>query len=327
MTATGPNDPPPRNERWTDDADRRRNDPDAVDRGSTAADANDPRLHDGGTSADGRHDRTDADVRHDTVGRDGRHGRSDADLRHDRGHDGLRDDRTAAADLRADRDRDDLRDERRAAGIRDDRARADLSDGRTPVDVRHDRETVVARERERFGGVKVGAAFFGWLTATGALVLLTALAAAIAALVATLSGGIDEAVEGAERGLESAGLWGIIVLLVIWFVAYYAGGYVAGRMARFDGAKQGVAVWAWAVVIALVAALIGLVAGQNFALPTGSLPALPLPEDQATTAAIISVVAVAIVALIGAVLGGMAGMRFHRRVDRAGFEVVETERR
>lgn len=187
--------------------------------------------------------------------------------------------------------------------------------------LRHDREAVVARERERFGGVKVGSAFFGWLTATGALVLLTALAAAIAALVASTSGGVAEAVEGARQELQSSGIWGIVILLVIWFVAYFCGGYVAGRMARFDGAKQGVAVWVWAVVIAVVAAVIGLVAGQNFALPPGSMPTLPLPEDQATTAAIISAVAVAIVALVGAVLGGLAGMRFHRRVDRAGFEV------
>jgi len=28
---------------------------------------------------------------------------------------------------------------------------------------------------------------------------------------------------------------------------------------------------------------------------------------------------VALVALAGAVLGGLAGMRFHRKVDRAGF--------
>jgi MFS family permease len=158
-------------------------------------------------------------------------------------------------------------------------------------------------------------------------VLLTALAAAIAALIASMSGGLDNAVEDAQQDLQSTGIWGIVILLAIWFVGYYCGGYVAGRMARFDGAKQGVAVWAWAVVIAIVAALIGLVAGQNFALPRGSMPMMPLPEDQAATAAIISAVVVAIVALVGAVLGGLAGMRFHRRVDRAGFEVGADEAR
>lgn len=190
---------------------------------------------------------------------------------------------------------------------------------------RHDREAVVAREHERFGGVKVGSAFFGWLSATGALVLLTALAAGIAALVASFSGGIDDAVDEAQRDLASAGLWGVVILLVIWFVAYYAGGYVAGRMARFDGAKQGAAVWVWAVAIAILAALVGIATGQNFAVPPGSMPVLPLPEEQAAIAAIIGALVVALVALVGAVLGGMAGMHFHRRVDRAGFDLAAVE--
>lgn len=225
------------------------------------------------------------------------------------------DGRADAPDARARRHDDDR------SGATDARERRH-DDDRVTGDLRHDREAVVARERERFGGVKVGAAFFGWLTATGAVVLLIALAAAIGALIASLSGrDVDDVVEGAQQDLQSAGIWGAVILLVIWFVAYYCGGYVAGRMARFDGAKQGVAVWVWAVVIAIVAAIIGLVAGQNFALPPGSMPTLPLPEDQATLATVISAVVVAVVALIGAVLGGLAGMRFHRRVDRAGFDV------
>lgn len=249
-----------------------------------------------------------------------RQGASDATTRQhgiaaDRDGDGVSDRREHG--LAPDRDDD---------GVVDDRERAHV--GAAPVAAaRHDRESVVARERERFGGVKIGSAFFGWLTATGAVVLLSALAAAIAALIASMSGGIGDAVEDAQRNLQASGIWGIVILLAIWFVGYYCGGYVAGRMARFDGAKQGVAVWAWAVVIAIIAALIGIAAGQNFAVPPGSMPTLPLPEDQATTAAIISAVVVALVALVGAVLGGLAGMRFHRRVDRAGFEVGASDTR
>ena len=36
----------------------------------------------------------------------------------------------------------------------------------------------LAAERERYGGVKVGSAFFGWLAAMGLAVLLTSLVAA-----------------------------------------------------------------------------------------------------------------------------------------------------
>ena len=37
---------------------------------------------------------------------------------------------------------------------------------------------MVARQKERFGGIKAGSAFFGWLTATGMSVLLITLLAA-----------------------------------------------------------------------------------------------------------------------------------------------------
>lgn len=211
-----------------------------------------------------------------------------------------------AAGTRSDRD------------VRNDRVARDDRGTRDDGALQYDRESVVEREKERYGGVKIGAAFFGWLTATGAVVLLTALVAAIVALVATLTGGIDDAVAGAEQNLQSAGIWGIAVLLVIWFIAFFCGGYVAGRMARFSGVKQGLAVWGWAVVIAVLLAIVGLIAGQNFALPAGTIPMMPVPEGQAMTAAIVSGIAVAVVTLIGAILGGLAGMRFHRKVDRAG---------
>ncbi|GLY41853.1 hypothetical protein Amsp01_078760 [Amycolatopsis sp. NBRC 101858] len=53
----------------------------------------------------------------------------------------------------------------------------------------------------------------------------------------------------------------------VLLVAYYCGGYVAGRMARFNGVKQGIAVWVWTIVmtvVALVVALVGGLAGMRF---------------------------------------------------------------
>jgi len=116
----------------------------------------------------------------------------------------------------------------------------------------------------------------------------------------------------------STGTWTIVRNLVILFVAYYCGGYVAGRMARFDGAKQGVAVWLWALVAAVVVAVLGAVAGSKFNVLANlnSFPRIPVDEGQLSTAGIIAAVAAAAAALLGAVLGGLAGMRFHRRVDR-----------
>lgn len=185
-----------------------------------------------------------------------------------------------------------------------------------------DRETAVARQKERFGGIKVGSAFFGWLAATGMAVLLTALVAAAGTAVGLANNtDVNEAVNQAAQNSGTVGLVGIIVLLVILFLSYYCGGYVAGRMARFNGAKQGFMVWVWALIAAVVVAILGLVAGQQFNVLANlnSFPRIPINEGQLTTTSIIAAVVVAVVALVGAVLGGLAGMRFHRKVDRAGF--------
>jgi membrane protease YdiL (CAAX protease family) len=182
------------------------------------------------------------------------------------------------------------------------------------------RREVVAREKERFGGMKFGACFFGWLTATGMAVLLTALLAAAGAGLG-LATNLEETTNPADPDqAQTIGLVGGIVLLVIIFLAYLAGGYVAGRMARFNGAKQGVGVWLWALIIAVVVAILGMVAGTQFNLLANlnTFPRIPINEGDLTTGGIITAIAVALVALIGAILGGLAGMRFHRRVDREG---------
>ncbi|WP_434317216.1 hypothetical protein [Leifsonia sp. P73] len=184
------------------------------------------------------------------------------------------------------------------------------------------RENVVARERSEFGGMKFGAAFFGWLTATGMAVILTALVAAAGAAVGFgASGGSGNAAANeANKNAATIGVVGAIALVVIAFVAYYCGGYVAGRMARFDGARQGLAVWIWAIIIAVVVAILTLILGAQYNIlgNINGFPRIPLDEGTVTATGIITAVAVAIVSLAGAVLGGVAGMRFHRRVDRVG---------
>jgi hypothetical protein len=183
------------------------------------------------------------------------------------------------------------------------------------------REIAVAREKEAFGGVKVGSAFFGWLAATGMAVLLTALVAAAGTAVGLATNTDVNAAVGQAASDQTVGIVGIIVLLVILFVSYYSGGYVAGRMARFNGAKQGIMVWIWALIAAVVIAVLGLIAGERFNILArlNSFPRIPVNEGQLTTTGIIAAVVVAAVALVGAVLGGLAGMHFHRKVDRAGF--------
>jgi hypothetical protein len=181
-----------------------------------------------------------------------------------------------------------------------------------------DRREVVSREQEAFGGMKFGSCFFGWLTASGTAVLLAALVTGVGAALG-LSRNVQEAGTSPAQ-TESVGFVGGILLLAIIFVSYLAGGYVAGRMARFNGLKQGLGVWLWAVIIAILAGGAGWLVGARFDLlaQVNSLPRLPLSEGTLTTGGIILAIGVVAVSLIGALLGGLAGMRYHRRVDRAG---------
>jgi len=177
----------------------------------------------------------------------------------------------------------------------------------------------VAAQRAVFGGIKWGAAFFGWLSANGLAVLLVALLSA-AGVALGLAQGVDSADEAAEQ-VETLGLGGGIAVLVVLFLAYLAGGYVAGRMARFDGARQGVAVWLIGLLVVLVLAAAGAILGAQYnVLQQLNLPRIPIDEGTATTAGIITLVAILLVTLLGALIGGKVGERYHRKVDRAGFD-------
>jgi hypothetical protein len=181
-----------------------------------------------------------------------------------------------------------------------------------------DRREVVGRQKDAFGGMKFGSCFFGWLTASGTAVLLAALVTGVGAALG-LSRNVD-VTNPTPAQTESIGFVGGIVLLAIIFVAYLAGGYVAGRMARFNGLKQGLGVWLWAVIMAILVGIAGWLAGARFDIfaQLNSFPRLPLNEGTLTIGGIIVAVGVVAASLIGALLGGLAGMRYHRRVDRAG---------
>lgn len=174
------------------------------------------------------------------------------------------------------------------------------------------RDDVLAREKARYGGMKFGSAFFGWLTATGT-------AAILGAIIAAIRFGIT----GTTSSTARTATWtDVILAVVVLFVAYLAGGYVAGRMARFNGARQGVAVWLWALVVAIVVGIVGAIVGNQWDILANlqSFPRLPFTGQSATVLGIISAIVLLIVTLVGAILGGLAGMAFHRRVDRAGWE-------
>jgi hypothetical protein len=176
----------------------------------------------------------------------------------------------------------------------------------------------VAAQRAVFGGVKWGAAFFGWLSANGLAVLLVALLSA-AGIALGLTQGLSDADDVAARA-GTIGLSGAIALLVVLFLAYLAGGYVAGRMARFNGLRQGLAVWLVGLLVVVLLSVAGYLLGREYnVLEVLDLPRIPVDEGTATTAGLVTLLAMAVVTLLGALLGGRLGTRYHRRIDRAGF--------
>jgi hypothetical protein len=199
----------------------------------------------------------------------------------------------------------------------DDRA---TTDGAHPT--RGAARDAVDTQHARYGGIKWGAAFFGWLSANGLAVLLLAILSA-AGLAFGLSkvSSAQQATQQASAQADTIGIGGGIALLVVLFLAYLAGGYVAGRMARFDGIRQGLAVWIIGLLVIVVLAVAGAVLGSKYnVLSQLNLPSIPISGDTATTAGIIAGIAALVVTLLGALLGGKLGERYHRKIDRAGYQ-------
>ena len=183
---------------------------------------------------------------------------------------------------------------------------------------------VVERERAAYGGVKWGSAFFGWLSAMGLAVILTALVAGAGTALGLADdvSSSDVVTEVATGSATNIGMAGAIAVLLILLVSYFAGGYVAGRMARFDGARQGFAVWLWSIAIAVIVGIVALIAGDQYDV-LGSLnafPRVPMDVSALSTAGIIALAMAVVVSLVGAILGGLAGMGFHRKVDAVAFD-------
>jgi hypothetical protein len=210
----------------------------------------------------------------------------------------------------------DTEQEQRGGVATAERDRTAVRDPGTRVTSAEAARDVRARQREEFGGINWGSAFFGWLVAVGmAAILLGLLSAAGAAF------GLGEVSESeAESNAETIGIAGGILLILVLGAAYYCGGYVSGRMSRFDGGRQGLAVWALGLAVTIVLAVAGALFGAEYnVLERLNLPRIPVEEGSLTAGAAIALALVVLITLLAAMGGGKAGERFHRKVDRVGY--------
>lgn len=247
---------------------------------------------------------------------------------HADGHAGAHDDQAVRNDNRGIRDESTTHDTRG----RDERSGVPATDERsTTRDSRHDeprgdvdrksysdaKERVAEgdrHQREEFGGMHFGAGFFGWIVAIGMAILLFGITGAVAAGVGA-SNSLTRTDLESQSG--SIGIGAAIVLLVVLMLSYYAGGYVAGRMSRFNGIKQGLAVWLIGLLVTIIAAGAGAIFGSQYnILSRVSIPNVPIPTQDLGIGGAIAAGAVLLGTLLAAILGGKAGTHFHRKIDK-----------
>jgi hypothetical protein len=168
--------------------------------------------------------------------------------------------------------------------------------------------------REVYGGVDYLASFIGCVFA----LLCGGLLLAFAGLAFNLLG---FTLDLAGRQLDATIITGLAIIGLVLLIAYFLGGYVAGRLARFDGGRNGAVTVAWGFLLSIILALFG-----SFFLPepffgllqnfvTNSIqPALTDLTQAGLVGAGIAVGAI-LLALLGGFLGGRLGNSYHTRID------------
>jgi hypothetical protein len=178
------------------------------------------------------------------------------------------------------------------------------------------------RERERFGRrIQWETVFFGLLAAVGLAALLVAML--LGGLVAA---GVTDFRDNAATFFDHLTMAGGGVAVAIIALSYLTGGYVAARMARFDGWRQGLGIWLLSLLMVVAVAIAAWIGGgtldptESISLPSNPVDTGPLSHSGWTILAVVLAVS-----LVAAVAGGILGERYHRAVDDAAFEPDERE--
>lgn len=169
----------------------------------------------------------------------------------------------------------------------------------------------IALTRGRFGGLDIPA------TLTGALVAV-ALLGIIGGLIAAAIGGIGYQLGATSADGEEIGTAAIIGGLVTVFLSFLAGGWAAGRIARYDGVRNGVMVAVWVIGLGALFAALGTWFGAEYdVLDRAELPRLDGLGDELALGAVLTALATLATMLLAGALGGRWGTRFHRKADES----------
>jgi hypothetical protein len=164
-------------------------------------------------------------------------------------------------------------------------------------------QSPIVAARQRYGGLDLPAALAGMLAGLGLTVLLAGIAAAAGTISYSNGASTDELFNG-----------GMITGLAVLLVGFFVGGWVAGRMSRYDGALNGLA--SAALFLLLMAGMSGV--GRWLDASYDFFSDVRLPQwftSAETNAALVSMAVGAVLVLLAAALGGRWGTRFHRKAD------------
>jgi hypothetical protein len=176
------------------------------------------------------------------------------------------------------------------------------------------------RLRDVYGGVDWLASFIGCVFA---LVCSSVLLLLFSGLVL---GPIGFTLDFQAREIDAAAITGFVVVGVSLFLAYLIGGYVAGRLVRFDGGRNGAATVVWSILLGVIFVFFGAVLLGSFLPDTlfggvqGFLQDTALPSIGGLIQAGVVGAGIALGALVlmllGGFLGGRLGTRYHTRIDQ-----------
>jgi hypothetical protein len=112
---------------------------------------------------------------------------------------------------------------------------------------------------------------------------------------------------------------GLVVLGFVLFVAYFLGGYVAGRLVRFDGGRNGAATVLWGTLLSIILAIFGSLLPGPFSFIQDFMQYSVLPAISSLTetglAGLAIIVGAILVEILGGFLGGRLGNGYHTRID------------
>lgn len=180
-------------------------------------------------------------------------------------------------------------------------------------------ETVEHRPRDRKALVRE--AGLG-TTSIVSIVAGTAVAIGSVALLLSVAAGIGEAIGVDTDGLngddwQDIGIVTAAAFAVVLLLAYFFGGYVAGRMARRAGVRHGVLVFVLGLLVtAGIAGLAEYVGDTNAFVDDLRDQGVPTEQDDWEGVGLGAAIAALAAVLVGSLFGGMKGERWHGRLER-----------